>query len=55
VIRACEKIERVAANSGVMARLDQAIHAKMQDFSMLVDGRVKPGHDNRGSSDFFRR
>jgi A/G-specific adenine glycosylase len=26
-----------------------------KDSSMLVDGRVKPGHDNRGGSDFFAR
>jgi hypothetical protein len=33
-----------------MARLDRAIH---ENFNVLVDGRVKPGHDNEGSRRFL--
>jgi hypothetical protein len=29
-----------------MARLDRAIHEKPNALSMLLDGPVKPGHDN---------
>jgi hypothetical protein len=30
-----------------MARLDRAIHESGKNLSSLLDGRVKPGHDNR--------
>jgi peptide/nickel transport system substrate-binding protein len=33
-----------------MTRLDRAVHERGKDFSSLVDGRVKPGHDSGGSS-----
>ena len=36
-----------------MARLDRAIHERDRDFNALLDGRVKPGHDNRGGDNFF--
>jgi hypothetical protein len=29
-----------------MAALDAAIHEKHRSCNMLLDGRVKPGHDN---------
>ncbi len=41
----CEKIGAVAHNSVVMARLDRAIHERPNEFSVELDGRVKPGHD----------
>jgi hypothetical protein len=36
-----------------MARLDRAIHEKTNEFSAALDGRVKPGHDNRGRRQYF--
>jgi tetraacyldisaccharide 4'-kinase len=36
--------------SAVMARLDRAIQERDKDLSKLLDGRVEPGHDNRGAS-----
>ena len=44
-----------AANSAVMARLDRAIHERDKNFSKLLDGRVKPGHDNGSRGNFFTR
>jgi hypothetical protein len=38
--------------SVVMAALDAAIHEKHNTFNILLDGRVKPGHDN-GRSRYF--
>src|SRR5208337_4863534 len=35
-----------------MAALDAAIHEKHRTFDMLLNGRVKPGHDN-GRSCYF--
>jgi hypothetical protein len=35
-----------------MAALDAVIHEKCDTFNMLLDGRVKPGHDN-GRSRYF--
>jgi hypothetical protein len=34
------------ASAAVMARLDRAIHDKTKALSVLLDGWVKPGHDN---------
>jgi hypothetical protein len=48
-IQACEKTSRLRENSAVMAALDAAIHGKHRTFNMLLDGRVKCGHDNGGS------
>jgi hypothetical protein len=45
-IRAGEKIWRSRKSSAVMAALDAAIHEKERAFNRLLDGRVKPGHDN---------
>jgi hypothetical protein len=36
-----------------MAELDRAIHEKTNEFSVALDGRVKPGHDNGGRRRFF--
>ena len=36
-----------------MARLDRAIHEKANEFNVALDGRVKPGHDNRGAPAIF--
>jgi len=36
-----------------MAALDAAIHEKDFIFNMLLDGRVKPGHDNGRSPILF--
>jgi hypothetical protein len=35
-----------------MGKVDAAIHAKHRTFNWLLDGRVKPGHDN-GRSRYF--
>jgi hypothetical protein len=45
-LRACKKIWRLRENSVVMAALDAAIHEKHCSFNGLLDGPVKPGHDN---------
>jgi hypothetical protein len=45
-LRALKKIWRLWKGSAVMAALDAAIHEKHRTFNMLLDGRVKPGHDN---------
>jgi hypothetical protein len=44
-----KKTSRLRENSAVMAALDAAIHGKHRTFNMLLDGRVKCGHDNGGS------
>jgi hypothetical protein len=36
-----------------MARLDRAIHEKANEFSVALDGLVKPGHDKGGRRQFF--
>ncbi len=36
-----------------MARLDRAIHEKSNEFSVALDGRVKPGHDSSGHRQLF--
>ncbi len=36
-----------------MARLDRAIHGKLNAFRMLLGCRVKPGHDSKGRLRFF--
>jgi hypothetical protein len=36
-----------------MAALDAAIHEKHNTFNMLLDGRVKPGHDSGGHTMLF--
>ncbi len=36
-----------------MARLDRAIHEKSNALSMLLDGRVKPGHDSGALTRFL--
>ncbi len=51
--RACEKIGAFATNSVVMARLDRANHEKSNALTMLLDGRVKPGHDSGALTRFF--
>jgi hypothetical protein len=50
--RTRKEIGRAPANSTVMARLDRAIHERCKIFSSLMDGRVKPGHDNRAEAIF---
>src|SRR5262249_2088606 len=42
-----KKFGWVAANSTVIARLGRAIHERYKNVNSLLDGRVKPGHDNR--------
>ena len=44
--RAREEIGTIARNPVVMARLDRAIHKIFNEFSVALDGRVKPGHDS---------
>jgi hypothetical protein len=51
--RACEKIGTAAKTPVVMARLDRAIHEKPNEFSVALDGRVKPGHDKGVRCQFF--
>jgi hypothetical protein len=42
-----------AAKSAVMARLDQAIYERGKNFNCLLDGRLKPGHDNEANGSYF--
>jgi hypothetical protein len=37
----------------IMAVLDTAIQEKPKHFNVALDGRVKPGHDNRARFRFF--
>jgi hypothetical protein len=50
---ACEKIEARQNCPLVMAVLDTAIQEKPKHFNPGLDGRVKPGHDNRARFRFF--